>query len=147
MQPNLIQWHFASVVLYLEHDQLNTVYCTTHTTDKHRKRRCSHFLQGSWRKSSLRGATNCTDSNQDMVSFHRQSIDDELPKDDEAGINKQYTESIHTVSTVIQPLKRMVNTTSFLNLLLCLVDFELVCRAELFSREYRKLRDSHSPFT
>lgn len=90
----------ASVVLYLQHDQLNTVYCTTHTKDKEGKRRCSHFLQGSGRKSPLRRATNCTDSNQDMVSFYRQSINDEFPEDDEASKNKQYTESIHTVSTV-----------------------------------------------
>lgn len=35
-----------------------------------------------------------------MVSFHRQTINDEFPEDDEASKNKQYTESIHTVSTV-----------------------------------------------
>lgn len=35
-----------------------------------------------------------------MVSFHRQSIDDEFPEDDEDSINKQYKESMHSVSTV-----------------------------------------------
>lgn len=35
-----------------------------------------------------------------MISFHRQSIDDEFSEDDEDSINKQYKESMHSISTV-----------------------------------------------
>jgi len=35
-----------------------------------------------------------------MVSFHRQSIDDEFPEGEDDSINRQYKELMHSVSTV-----------------------------------------------